>query len=103
MHRVLRRLTLSRIGAGLFLAGSLLLLGGVAGLVNSAATGGNSTLIIFGLTGGQALLVGLASLVFSAVLFGQAVTQERLRRLEAKLDALGKDRALEETVRESPR
>jgi hypothetical protein len=96
MHSFLRHLTLNRIGAGLFVSGILLLVGGVVGLLNSVASDGRSTVHIVGLTGGQALLVGLASLVFSAVFFALAVTQERLARLEAKLDAAARGRVLEE-------
>jgi hypothetical protein len=42
------------------------------------------------------VLVGLTSLVFSAMILGFAVTQEHLDRIEAKLDAAIKARAVEE-------
>jgi hypothetical protein len=92
MSSVFRHLTLHRIGAGLFVAGVVLLAGGAAGLVVSAASGGSAALWVVGLSGGQALLLGLACLVSSAVVFAHAITHERLARVEAKLDALARER-----------
>jgi hypothetical protein len=70
----------------------VLLIGGAAGMIVSAASDRASTLWIVGLSGGQALLLGLACLVFSALVFAQAITNERLARVEAKLDAMAQER-----------
>jgi hypothetical protein len=89
-------ITLNRIGAVLFVVAILFLAGGTAGLIIQEVSSGSTRIWIVGLTGGQALLLGLSSLVFSAMIFGLASTQERLARMEAKLDAAIKARTLEE-------
>ena len=95
MSSLFRQLTLTRIGAVLFVVGLLLLAAGAAGVVASAASGGSGTLWVAGLSGGQALLLGLACLVSSAVVFAHAITLQRLARVEAKLDALASKQAAE--------
>ena len=102
MSSIFRHLTLHRIGAGLFVAGLVLLVGGAAGVGVSAASAGASALWIVGLSGGQALLLGLACLVSSALVFAQAITQDRLVRVEAKLDALARERGVEELAATYP-
>jgi preprotein translocase subunit SecG len=85
MHTLFRHFTLNRLGAALFLAGVLLLIGGaVAGLASVAS--GNAGFL--GLSGGQAVLLGLACLVFAALLFALEIVHRRLARVEAKLDDL---------------
>jgi hypothetical protein len=91
-----RRITLNRIGSGLFVVGILLLVGGAAGLILHEVSGGSARLLVVGGTWGQVLLLGVTSLVFSTVIFGLAIIQERLARIEAKLDAAIQIRALEE-------
>jgi hypothetical protein len=90
MHRVFRRLTLNRIGAALFVGGVVLLLVGLVSVFASWASQGSMLIKFSGLSGPQSLLLGLASLVLSAIVFGLAIVSERLARVEAKLDALGK-------------
>jgi hypothetical protein len=98
MSSVFRHLTLNRIGAGLFVVGVVLLLAGVPGVVVSASSGESATVWVVGLTGGQALLLGLAGLVSSALVFAHAITHERLVRIESKLDALARQRGGENLV-----
>lgn len=102
MSSVFRHLTLNRIGAGLFVVGVVLSVAGVAGVLVSASSGGSAGAWVVGLTGGQALLVGLAGLVSSALVFAQAITHERLARIEAKLDALARGRHGEDLVNGCP-
>jgi hypothetical protein len=91
MHQIFRHLTLNRIGAGLFLIGLVLLLGGLIGGLASWGTQGSTSISFNGLSGPQTLLLGLASLALSAIVFGLAIANERLVRIEAKLDSLGKN------------
>jgi hypothetical protein len=100
MSSVFRRLTLNRIGAGLFVVGFVLLVVGAAGVVISAAvisaaSSSSSAIWGDGLSAGQAVLLGLACLFSSAVVFAHAITHERLARVEAKLDALVQERGAE--------
>ncbi|HXG10782.1 MAG TPA: hypothetical protein VNK04_13575 [Gemmataceae bacterium] len=88
MHRVLRQLTLNRIGAGLFMVGLALLVAGLVGAVAAWASDGATSVGLPGLSAGHALLLGLAGFVLAAFAFGLATTNERLARVEAKLDAL---------------
>jgi hypothetical protein len=90
MLRIFRHLTLNRIGAGLFLIGLALLLGGLIAGLASWGSQGSTSISFSGLSGPQSLLLGLASLALSAIVFGLAIVNERLVRIEAKLDSLGR-------------
>jgi hypothetical protein len=96
MSSVFQHLTLNLIGTGLFVAGLGLLVAGAAGVVISAASGGSNVFWVVGLSGGQALLVGLACFVASTMAFAHAITHARLSLLEARLNALASERAAEE-------
>ena len=90
MHHVFRYLTLSRIGIGLFLTSLYLLFGSIIGFLVRSVSEGSTTVKFSGLNESQSLLLGLASLVLSAIIFGLAIVIERLVRIEAKLDSLRK-------------
>src|SRR5690349_9353258 len=90
MNHVFRHMTLNRIGTGLFFVGLVLLLVGLLGVLASWGSEGSTSFRFSGLSGSQSLLLGLASLVLSAIVFGLAIINERLARIEAKLDSLGK-------------
>jgi len=90
MHHLFRRLTLNRIGAGLFVVGFVLLFVGLISVLASWASEGSTSVRFAGMSGPQSLLLGLAGLVLSAIVFGLAIIDERLLRIEAKLDSLGK-------------
>jgi hypothetical protein len=96
MHHIFRHLTLNRIGAGLFLIGLALLLGGLIGGLVSWGSQSSTSVSFSGLSGPQSLLLGLASLALSAIVFGLAIVNERLVRIEAKLDSLGKSSGSED-------
>jgi len=100
MHRLFRHLTLNYIGAGLFVVGFLLLLGGLVSIVASWGSDGSMSIRICGLSGPQSLLAGLAGLLLSSIIFGLAVINERLARIEAKLDSLGKSPGAESQATE---
>jgi hypothetical protein len=72
----------------LFLISLYLLFGSIIEyLVRSVSQG--STMVKFsGLNESESLLLGLASLVLSAIIFGLTIVNERLVRIEAKLDSL---------------
>jgi hypothetical protein len=70
--------------------GLVLLLGGLIGVLISWGSQGSTSVRFSGLNESQSLLLGLASLVLSAIIFGLAIVNERLVRIEAKLDSLGK-------------
>jgi hypothetical protein len=95
MHRVFRLLTLNRIGAALFVGGVILLLTGLVSVLASMMSQDSVSIHFGGLSGPQCLLLGLAGLVHSALVFGLAIVNERLARVEAKLDALGEGLASE--------
>jgi hypothetical protein len=95
MHRVFRRLTLNRIGAALFVGGVILLLTGLVSVLASWMSQASASIHFGGLSGPHCLLLGLAGLVLSALVFGLAIVNERLARVEAKLDALGESLASE--------
>ena len=90
MHRFFRFLTLSRIGAVLFLAAAILLTIGILGALASWGSEGSMSVRFNGMNEFQTLLLGFAFLVCSAIVFGLAIINERLVRIEAKLDSLGK-------------
>ena len=90
MHHVFRYLTLNRIGIGLFLMSLYLLFGCIIGFLVRSVSEGSTTVKFSGLNESQSLLLGLASLVLSAIIFGLAIVIERLVRIEAKLDSLRK-------------
>jgi hypothetical protein len=97
MSTVFRHLTLNRIAALLFVVAVALLVTGVVGALLSVSSSGSASAGVAGLSAGQALLLGVAGLVGSAVLFALAATHERLTRIEAKLDALARGQAAEES------
>jgi hypothetical protein len=88
MHRLLRRLTLNHLGAGLFFTSLVLLIVGLISVLASWWSQSSTSVRFIELSGPQSLLLGLASLVFSAIVFGLAVISERLTRIESKLDSL---------------
>lgn len=88
----MRSLSLNRLGAGLLVAAVLLLACGASVLAVTSQTDGPPTLWVFGLTGGQAVLLGLACFVFSVLVFGLAILKEQLSRIEAKVDAAARAR-----------
>ena len=90
MHHVFRHLTLNRIGAGLFFMGLVLLLVGLISILASWGSQGSMSIGFSGLSGPQSLLLGLAGLVLSAIVFGLAIVNERLLGIEANLDSLRK-------------
>jgi hypothetical protein len=65
-----------------------LLLGSMTGFLVRSVSQGSTTVKFSGLNESQSLLLGLASLVLSAIVFGLAIVNERLVRIEAKLDSL---------------
>ncbi len=91
MHRILRRLTLNHLGAGLFFTSLVLLAVGLISILASWGSEDSMSVRFIELSGPQSLLLGLASLVFSAIVFGLAGINERLTRIEAKLDSLRKN------------
>jgi hypothetical protein len=90
MHYLLRRLTLNHLGAGLFFTSLVLIVVGMISILASWGSQDSMSVRFIELSGPQSLLLGLASLVFSAIVFGLASISERLTRIEAKLDALRK-------------
>jgi hypothetical protein len=70
--------------------GLVLLLSGLIAALTSWGSQGSTSVRFSGLSGPQSLLLGLASLVLSAIVFGLAIVNERLVRIEAKLDSLRK-------------
>ena len=100
MHHVFRHLTLNRIGAGLYFMGLVLLLVGLISILASWGSQGSMSIGFSGLSGPQSLLLGLAGLVLSAIVFGLAIVNERLVRIEAKLDSLGKSSRSEDRLAE---
>src|SRR5260370_40682343 len=96
MYSILRQLNLNRIGAGLFVVGLVLLVAGLAGSVLSWASQGPASLRGAGLSDGESVLLDLACFILSAVVFGLAIVNERLARIEAKLETLGKSRQAED-------
>jgi hypothetical protein len=90
MHHVFRYLTLNRIGAGLFLMALALLLIGLIRDLASLWSQGSTSVRFHGLSEPQPLLLGLACLVLSSIVFSLANINQRLARIEAKLDSLGK-------------
>jgi hypothetical protein len=91
MHHIFRRLTLNHLGVGLFFTGLVLLVVGLISLVGSWGSQYSMSVRIVELSGPQSLLLGLASLVLSAIVFGLAIINERQTRIEDKLNSLGKD------------
>ena len=90
MHRLFRFLTLSRIGAVLFLAAVVLLTIGILGVLASWGSEGSMSVRFNGLSESQTLLLGFAFLVCSAIVCDLAIINLHLVRIEAKLDSLGK-------------
>jgi hypothetical protein len=68
----------------------VLLLVGLIGALASWWTPGSTSVRSNGLSGPQSLLLGLASLVLSSIVFSLANINQRLARIEAKLDSLGR-------------
>ncbi len=100
MHQVFRHLTLNRIGAGLCVVGLVLFLGGITSVLASWGSAGSTSIRICGLSGPQSLLAGLAGLVLSAIIFGLAIVNERLARIEARLESMGKNSGAENQATE---
>jgi hypothetical protein len=90
MHRVFCYLTLNRIGIGLFLTSLYLVFGSTIEFLGRTVPPGTSTIKFSGLTESQSLLLGLACLVLSSIVFSLANINQRLARVEAKLDSLRK-------------
>jgi len=88
MQHFFRHLTLNRIGAGLFLMSLYLLFGSIIEVLVRSVSQGSTTVKFSGLNESQSLLLGLAGLVLSAIVFGLAIVNDRLVRIEAKLDSL---------------
>jgi hypothetical protein len=100
MHKIFRQLTLSRIAAALFVAGLVLFITGLIGLLATSTSDAAMVLGVHGLSAGQTVLLGIASFVLAAVVFGLAIANERLVRVEAKLDALARKLDLEKQASE---
>ena len=90
MHHVFRYLTLNRIGIGLFLMSLYLLFGIIIEFFVRSVSQGSTTVKFSGLNESQSLLLGLACLVLSSIVFSLADINQRLARVEAKLDSLRK-------------
>jgi hypothetical protein len=90
MHHIFRHLTLSHLGVGLFFTGLVLLVVGVITFLDSWGSQYSTSVRFVELSGPQSLLLGLAGLVLSAIVFGLASINERLTRIDAKLNSLGK-------------
>ena len=93
MSSIFRHLTLHRIGAGLFVAGLVLLVGGAAGVGVSAASAGAMRLVDRWAERRAGVVVGsgLPGLVWR---FCPGDHAGPPRRVEAQLDALARERAL---------
>ena len=89
MHHVFRHLTLNHLGGGLFFTGLVLLVVGLISVLGSWVSQYSASVRFVELSGPQSLLLGLASLVLSAIVFGLASINERQTRIEAKLNSLG--------------
>jgi hypothetical protein len=90
MHYIFRHLTLNHLGVGLFFTGLVLLVVGLSRVLDSWGSHYSTSVRFIELNGPQSLLLGLASLVFSAIVFGLAIMNERLTRIEAELNSRGK-------------
>jgi hypothetical protein len=90
VHRVFRHLTLNRIGTCLFLMSLCLLFASIVEFLVRSVSQGSTTVRFSGLSESESLLLGVASLVLSAIVFGLAIVNERLERIEAKLDSVRK-------------
>jgi hypothetical protein len=93
MTTLFRYVTLNRIGAGLFAVSVLLVVGGAINLIIQAVAGGSGSNWLAAPNVGPFLLAGLLGMVLSAIIFALAITQERLARIEAKLDTVMRARA----------